>query len=134
MGQGSSQNFWSPGDEGVRVSVISTSDHKVVGTPIDPVCLLYTSSPGCGKTTVSVKIAKHLAEKKKNVILVLSDMTLPMMPCICPMDELENIWSLGNVLAADVYKRQALYNATFTLSNSVMNQVVMNGDISPQYA
>ena len=35
MGQGSSQNFWSPGDEGVRVSVISTSDHKVVGTPID---------------------------------------------------------------------------------------------------
>ena len=28
----------------------------------------------------------------------------------------------------------ALYNATFTLSNSVMNQVVMNGDISPQYA
>ena len=33
MGQGSSQNFWSPGDEGVRVSV--TSDHKVVGMPID---------------------------------------------------------------------------------------------------
>ncbi|MBZ1185476.1 hypothetical protein KWL63_007790, partial [Clostridioides difficile] len=35
MGQGSSKNFWSPGDEGVRVSVISTSDHKVVGKPID---------------------------------------------------------------------------------------------------
>lgn len=62
--------------------------------------LAVWGSPGCGKTTVSVKIAKHLAEKKKNVILVLSDMTLPMMPCICPMDELENIWSLGNVLAA----------------------------------
>ena len=35
MGQGSSENYWSPGDEGVRVSVISTSDHKVVGTPVD---------------------------------------------------------------------------------------------------
>lgn len=57
--------------------------------------LAVWGSPGCGKTTVSVKIAKHLAEKKKNVILVLSDMTLPMMPCICPMDELENIWSLA---------------------------------------
>ena len=35
MGQGSSENYWSPGDEGVRVSVISTIDHKVVGTPVD---------------------------------------------------------------------------------------------------
>ena len=62
--------------------------------------LAVWGSPGCGKTTISVKIAKYLAEKKKNVILVISDMTVPMIPCICPMDELENIWSLGNVLAA----------------------------------
>ncbi|WP_330618026.1 hypothetical protein [[Clostridium] symbiosum] len=35
MGQGQAGNFWSPGDEGVRVSVISTSDNNVVGTPVD---------------------------------------------------------------------------------------------------
>lgn len=62
--------------------------------------LAVWGSPGSGKTTVSVKIARYLAEKKKNVILVISDMTVPMIPCICPMDELDNIWSLGNVLAA----------------------------------
>lgn len=35
MGSGTAQNFWSPGDEGVRVSVVRTSDHVVVTTPID---------------------------------------------------------------------------------------------------
>ena len=34
--------------------------------------LAVWGSPGCGKTTISVKIAKYLAEKKKNVILVIS--------------------------------------------------------------
>ena len=62
--------------------------------------LAVWGSPGCGKTTISVKLAKYLAEKKKNVILVIADMTVPMIPCICPMDELENTWSLGNILAA----------------------------------
>lgn len=62
--------------------------------------LAVWGSPGCGKTTISVKLAKYLAEKKKNVILVISDMIVPMIPCICPMDDLENIWSLGNILAA----------------------------------
>lgn len=35
MGQGTSQNFWSGGDEGVRVTVIRASDHSVVTRPID---------------------------------------------------------------------------------------------------
>lgn len=35
MGQGSSQNFWRGGDEGVRITVIRTNDHSVVTRPID---------------------------------------------------------------------------------------------------
>lgn len=35
MGNGTNQNFWNPGDEGVRITVIRTSDHRVVTTPID---------------------------------------------------------------------------------------------------
>ncbi len=35
MGDGNSTNFWNPGDEGVRVTVVRASDHAVVTTPID---------------------------------------------------------------------------------------------------
>ena len=41
-----------------------------------------------------------LAGKKKNVILLLCDMTAPMLPCICPPGELKCEHSLGSVLAA----------------------------------
>ena len=57
-------------------------------------------SPGSGKTTMAVKIAKYLADKKRNVVLLLCDMTAPMLPCICPASELECERSLGSVLAA----------------------------------
>ena len=57
-------------------------------------------SPGCGKTVTAVKIAKHLASQKKNVALLLCDMTAPMMPCICPPSELECDKSLGSIFAA----------------------------------
>jgi hypothetical protein len=35
MGQGTSTDKWSPGNEGVRVTVVRASDHAVVTTPID---------------------------------------------------------------------------------------------------
>lgn len=35
MGQGTSQNFWSSGNEGVRVTVVRVSDHSPVTRPID---------------------------------------------------------------------------------------------------
>ncbi len=35
MGQGTSINKWTPGEEGVRVTVVRVSDHAVVTTPID---------------------------------------------------------------------------------------------------
>lgn len=62
--------------------------------------LAVWGSPGSGKSTVAVKLAKYLADKKKNVVLVLCDMTAPMLPCICPPSDLEHEKSLGSILSA----------------------------------
>lgn len=62
--------------------------------------LAVWGSPGSGKTVTATKIAKYLASKKKNVVLLLCDMTAPMMPCICPPSDLECERSLGSVFAA----------------------------------
>ena len=61
--------------------------------------LAVWGSAGSGKTVTAVKLAKALADKKKNVVLLLCDMTAPMLPCICPPSELECEQSLGGVLA-----------------------------------
>lgn len=62
--------------------------------------LAIWGSPGSGKTVTAVKIAKLLADQKRNVVLLLCDMTAPMLPCICPPSELSCERSLGSVLAA----------------------------------
>lgn len=62
--------------------------------------LAVWGSPGSGKTAVAAKLAKHLADKQKNVVLLLCDMTAPMLPCICPPSDLECEKSLGSILAA----------------------------------
>lgn len=62
--------------------------------------LAVWGSPSSGKTIVATKIAKYLADKKKNVVLLLCDMTAPMLPCICPPSDLESEKSLGSILAA----------------------------------
>lgn len=62
--------------------------------------LAVWGSPGSGKSTVAVKLAKYLADKKKNVVLALCDMTAPMLPCICSPSDLEEEKSLGSILAA----------------------------------
>ncbi|MEG0598025.1 MAG: ParA family protein, partial [Oscillospiraceae bacterium] len=61
--------------------------------------LAVWGSPGSGKTVTAVKLAKALADQKKNVALLLCDMTAPMLCCICPPSELECEQSLGSVLA-----------------------------------
>ena len=62
--------------------------------------LAVWGSPGSGKTTVSVRLAKYLADHKRDVALLLCDMTAPMLPCVCPPAELECERSLGSILAA----------------------------------
>jgi len=62
--------------------------------------LAVWGSPGSGKTVTAVKLAQHLASKKKNTILLLCDMTAPMLPCVCPPSELEGGRSMGGIFAA----------------------------------
>ncbi|MGB4659894.1 MAG: ParA family protein [Mobilitalea sp.] len=89
---------------------IFTRNNKVKGQAVESLqggVLAVWGSPGSGKTTVAVKLAKYLADQKRNVILVLCDMTAPMLPCICPPSALEckkdsnrPFGSLGSILAA----------------------------------
>ena len=62
--------------------------------------LAVWGSPGSGKSVTAVKLAKAIADKKKNVVLLMCDMTAPMLPCVCPTSELECEKSLGSILAA----------------------------------
>lgn len=75
--------------------------------------LAVWGSPSSGKTIVSVKIARYLASQKKNVVLVLCDMTAPPLPFICPDSDLESCYSIGNILSApyvteDLVKQNAI--------------------------
>lgn len=62
--------------------------------------LAVWGSPSAGKTTAAVKLAVRLAMQKRDVALLLCDMNTPMLPCICPPNELEEEHSLGSILAA----------------------------------
>jgi len=87
--------------------------------------LAIWGSPGSGKTTAAVKLAKYLADKKKNVVLVLCDMTAPMLPCICPPSDLECEKSLGSILsAAHVTETLVKYNM---ITHKKMSYLTMIG-------
>ncbi len=87
--------------------------------------LAVWGSPGSGKTTVSVRLAKYLADKKCNVVLLLCDMTAPMLPCICPPSELECVRSLGSILAATHVTDTLIKQNCVTLKK--MNHLTMIG-------
>ncbi|MDD3778460.1 MAG: hypothetical protein PHU76_01690 [Synergistaceae bacterium] len=80
--------------------------------------LAVWGSPGSGKTVTAVKLAKALATKKRNVTLVLCDMTAPMLPCICPPSELECESSLGSILAAAKISENLIKHNMVTLKHS----------------
>lgn len=62
--------------------------------------LAVWGSPSSGKTVISTKLAHYLANKRKNVILLLCDMVSPPLPCLCNPAELVEEHSLGDLLAA----------------------------------
>lgn len=85
-------------------SIFSRKQTESVQTQPEPEqdvqVLAVWGSPASGKTTVSVRLAKYLADQKKNVALLMCDMTTPMLPCICPPADLECERSLRSILAA----------------------------------
>ena len=61
--------------------------------------LTIMGSPGSGKTTTAVKLARTLAARRKNVILVLCDPFTPVIPALLPAGTVHDT-SLGFVLTA----------------------------------
>lgn len=88
--------------------------------------LAVWGSPSSGKTIMSVKIARYIASQKKNVILVLADMSAPPLPFICPPSDLEAELSMGNILgAAHVTETLIKQNAILHRKNEYLTMLGM---------
>lgn len=58
-------------------------------------------TPGSGKTTLSVRLAKQLADEKKNVLLIHDDVFCPVLPITFPaLPKGDGEKSLGKVLSS----------------------------------
>lgn len=63
-------------------------------------------SPGSGKTTLAIKIAKILAARKQNVIIVGCDNIVPFLPLVHPTGK--DFQSLGSMLALPTLTETAI--------------------------
>ena len=61
--------------------------------------LAVWGSPGAGKTVTAVKLALELSKRKKNVVLVFTDVTAPALPAVVSEKKLPDV-SVGELLAA----------------------------------
>lgn len=85
---------------------------------------------------MSVKLARYIASQKKNVILVLADMSAPPLPYVCPPSDLEAETSLGNILgAAHVDGNLIRQNAILHKKNEYLTMLAMlKGENAFSYA
>lgn len=74
-------------------------------------------NPDAGKTTVSIKLAKELSIKKKNVIVVFCDVLLPSIMTILPYVKAENK-SLGSILSALEITQEDILSKCSTLEKN----------------
>lgn len=98
--------------------------------------LAVWGSPSSGKTIMSVKLARYIASQKKNVILVLADMSAPPLPYVCPPSDIEAENSLGNILgAAHVDGNLIRQNAILHKKNEYLTMLAMlKGENAFSYA
>ncbi len=98
--------------------------------------LAVWGSPSSGKTIMSVKLARYIASQKKNVILVLADMSAPPLPYVCPSSDLDSELSLGNILgAAHVDGNLVKQNAILHKKNEYLTMFAMlKGENAFSYA
>lgn len=64
-------------------------------------------SPGSGKTLTSIKIARELAARKKNVVVVLCDSETPAVPLVVP--DAKGVQSLGNLLSMPTFNQISVF-------------------------
>lgn len=79
---------------------IKVPQYSFEDIPKESHVLAVWGSPGCGKTVTATKLAQYLASRKKDVAIIYCDMMTPMMHCVCPPSELEELHSLGSILSA----------------------------------
>ncbi|MGV8154959.1 MAG: MinD/ParA family protein [Alkaliphilus sp.] len=80
-------------------------------------------NPNSGKTTFSLKLAKKLSKKKKNVILILADYNTPTLSVVMPqIDAGEK--SLGALLEAPIITQESiLKNCISTEKNEYLSVI-----------
>lgn len=77
-------------------------------------------SPHSGKTVFSIKLAKKLAEEKKDVILVFSDLICPSLNTVLPNEKIKEK-SLGNVLSAPILSEEIILKNLVNGRNKFIN-------------
>lgn len=79
--------------------------------------LTIMGSPGSGKTTTAVKLARTLAARRKNVILVFCDPFTPVIPALLPVGTVHDT-SLGFLLTAPGLTQTHILNACVPASGN----------------
>lgn len=77
--------------------------------------LAVWGNPGAGKTTMSIKLACELAERSKNSIVILSDITAPDMNVLLPFEKNEK--SMGGLFTNTELKEKEIINHCVITSN-----------------
>lgn len=80
-------------------------------------------SPSSGKTTFSIKLAKELASKKKNVIIIFADNNCPVIPTLIPCDKSNK--SLGNILSDISLSREKILKNLWKIDK--VNYIAITG-------
>lgn len=78
--------------------------------------LAVWGSPSCGKTVASVKLARELSLKKKNVIVVFCDALCPSLPVLMPLRANDGK-SLGLLLGSGEVTQEKILASCVTLGN-----------------
>lgn len=74
-------------------------------------------SPSAGKTTTSIKLARELSLKKKNIILVMCDTLCPELMSVLPKTDTSNK-SIGSLLALPEITQEHILSKCITLDKN----------------
>lgn len=99
------------------LSMNSNSQQLDMGGMVGGILCVW-GSPSSGKSILSAKVAKYLADRRKDTILVLCDTSAPMLPCLLPPQELDVEKSMGAILSAPHVEPNLVENHMMTLKNN----------------
>lgn len=80
--------------------------------------LCVWGSPNSGKSIVAAKIAKYLADRRRDTVLVLCDTAAPMLPCLLAPQDLDVEKSMGAILSATHVTPPLVEHNMMTLKNN----------------